>query len=228
MPPEDVLPADTAQFVRALGPEPDDVIAEMAAYADERDFPTVGPTVGGWLALLVRLTDARRVFEFGSGFGYSAYWIARSLPSDGEVVLTEVDADELDRAREYMAAGGYDDRASYELGDAIETIDSYDGSFDLVLIDNEKDRYREAFETVREKVEPGGVVVADNVMTAGIVEFDALVALAEGNDPDTTEATRGVWEYLQHVRSASDFETGLLPIGEGLAVSVRVGKVPSR
>jgi len=221
MPPEDILPEATTSFVRALGPDPDEIIEEMTDHATRDDFPIVGPAVGGWLALLSRMVDARRVFEFGSGFGYSAYWIARALPADGQVVLTEVDADELDQAREYFQQGGYDHLAAYEHGDAIETVERYEGPFDLVLIDNEKDRYREAFAAVREKVAPGGVLVADNAMTAGIVDFDALIALAEGDDPETNDPTRGVWEYLQHVREDSDFETGVLPLGEGLAVSVR-------
>ena len=218
---DEIVPAATAEFARALGPEPDDVIDEMDAQADEEGFPTVGPAVGGWLQLLARLVDAGRVFEFGSGFGYSAYWFARALPADGEIVLTEVDVDELDQAREYMARGGFDDRARYELGDAIETVAEYDGPFDVVLIDNEKHRYREAFEAVRGKVAPGGVVVADNAMTAGPMDFDALRALVAGESVETDQHTRGVAEYLERVGADPDFETGLLPLGEGVAVSHR-------
>ncbi|MFB6163531.1 MAG: O-methyltransferase [Haloarculaceae archaeon] len=217
---EDPLPDVTADFARALGPEPDDVLAEMDAYADEQGFPTVGPAVGGWLQLLAELVDARRVFEFGSGFGYSAYWFARGLPADGEVVLTEVDADELELAREYLDRGGYADRATFEHGDAIEIVDGYDGPFDVVLVDNEKPRYRDAFAAVRERVAPGGLVVADNAMTASVVDFERLAALVDGDDPgDVNEHTRGVFEYLQAVREAPGFETVLLPLGEGVAVS---------
>jgi len=218
---DEIVPAATAEFVRTLGPDPDDVIAEMDARADASEFPTVGPAVGGWLQLLARMVDAERVFEFGSGFGYSAYWFARALPADGEVVLTEVDADELDEARAYMTRGGFDDLARYELGDAIETVAEYDGPFDVVLIDNEKHRYREAFEAVRGKVAPGGVVVADNAMTAGPMDFEALRALVAGESVDTDEHTQGVAEYLERVRSDPAFETALLPLGEGVAVSHR-------
>ncbi|WP_246987863.1 O-methyltransferase [Halorientalis marina] len=218
---DEIVPAATAEFARTLGPEPDDVLEAMDAQANEEGFPTVGPAVGGWLQLLARMVDAERVFEFGSGFGYSAYWFARALPVDGEIVLTEVDADELDQAREYMSRGGFDDHARYELGDAIETVDDYDGPFDVVLIDNEKHRYREAFAAVREKVAPGGVVVADNAMTAGPMDFAALRALVAGESVDTDEHTRGVAEYLDHVGTDPDFETVLLPLGEGVAVSHR-------
>jgi predicted O-methyltransferase YrrM len=219
--PDQIVPAATAEFARTLGPAPDDVIETMDEQADSEGFPTVGPAVGGWLQLLAQLVDARRVFEFGSGFGYSAYWFARALPADGEIVLTEVDEDELDQAREYLARGGFADIARFELGDAIETVAEYDGPFDAVLIDNEKHRYREAFEAVREKVAPGGVVITDNAMTAGVVDFDALRALVAGETVEANEHTQGVFEYLDRVGRDPDFETALLPLGEGVAVSQR-------
>jgi predicted O-methyltransferase YrrM len=178
--------------------------------------------VGGWLRLLARAVDARRIFEFGSGFGYSAYWFAEALPAEGEIVLTEVDGDELAEAREYVARGGYGDLARFELGDAIETVDGYDGPFDVVLIDNEKERYVEAFEAVREKVAQGGLVLADNAMTAGPLEFEDVLALTEkGSAPGAHEMSQGMADYLRRVRDDEGFETVLLPVGSGVAVSVR-------
>jgi len=219
---ETPLPDVTEQFARSLAPAPDEIIAEMDDRADREGFPTVGPAVGAWLRLLARLTDAERVFEFGSGFGYSAYWMAPAVPADGNLVLTEVDADELDAAREYFQRGGYADRAVFEHGDAIDTVDRYDGPFDVVLIDNEKRRYTEAFEAVREKVPVGGVVAADNAVEAGPLDFGDIRALLDGEPVDASDASRGIADYLEHVRTEPDFETGLLPLGEGVAVSVRV------
>ena len=215
---------DLEAYGRAIGPEPDDVIAEMDEKADRKGFPTVGPAIGGWLSMLARLVDARRVFEFGSGYGYSAYWFARELPADGEIVLTEVDADELDEAREYLDRGGFVDIARFEHGDAIDVIDTYDGPFDAVLIDNEKHRYREAFEAVRPKVAPGGVVVADNVVEGGTIEFETIMAYAEGADVSMNEMTAGIADFLDTVAADPDFETTLLPFGEGLAVCHRVNE----
>jgi predicted O-methyltransferase YrrM len=217
----DVVPERVERFARLVGPPGDSVVADMDARAEETGFPTVGPAVGGWLRLLARLVDADRVFEFGSGFGYSAYWFAGAVSEDGEVVCTEYDAARCERAREYLARGGFDDRTVVEQGDAFDVLERYDGPFDVVLIDNEKERYAEAFEAVRGRVAPGGVVVADNAMTAGPVEFDALADLVAGEAVETTEATRGVAEYLRAVREAEAFETALLPVGEGVAVSYR-------
>jgi predicted O-methyltransferase YrrM len=215
------VPDDVETFAATVGPDPDAVIEEMDDRAEETGFPTVGPAVGGWLQQLAGLVDAERVFEFGSGFGYSAYWFARGLPDDGEVVLTEVDEAELEDAREYLQRGGYADRARFELGDAIETVEDYEGPFDVVLIDNEKDRYVEAFEAVRGNVPVGGVVLADNV-TAGPFDFEEIHRLiVEGGDSDDANA-RGVADYVARVQSDDDFETTLLALGEGVAVGRRV------
>ena len=219
----DVLTTEIEQFVRAAGPDPDAVLTEMDEFAEAEGFPHVGPEVGGTLRLLARLADAERIFEFGSGFGYSAYWFAAALPDDGELVLTEVDEDELEQAREYMRRGGYDDLARYELGDALETIERYDGPFDVVLIDHQKHRYVDAFEAIREKVPAGGVVVADNAITAGPIEFEKLLERVDGGSPaDQNEHTAGIGDYLERVRTDPAFETVVLPLGEGIAVSYRV------
>jgi predicted O-methyltransferase YrrM len=215
-------------YATALGPGSDEVLDEMGAQARDEGFPYVGPAVGGWLAMLARFADAERVFEFGSGFGYSAYWFARELPAEGEVVLTEIDADELEQAREYMGRGGLADRASFEHGDAIETVEAYDGPFDVVLIDCQKERYAEAFEAVRGKVAPGGIVAADNAVAGGSIDAGDLRAYfedgggADGADrSDINGMTEGIADYLDTVRGDDAFETTLLPLGEGVAVSQR-------
>ncbi|MFB6223435.1 MAG: O-methyltransferase [Haloarcula sp.] len=219
---ETPLPDITEQFARTIAPDADEVIEEMDAKADREGFPTVGPAVGAWLRLVARMVDADRVFEFGSGFGYSAYWMAPAVPETGQIVLTEVDADELDEAREYLDRGGFGDRAVFEHGDAIDIVDEYDGPFDVVLIDNEKHRYADAFEAVREKIPVRGAVVADNMIEAGPLEFDQVRALLDGDSVDANEMSRGIATYLDRVSDDPAFETGLLPLGEGVAVSVRV------
>jgi caffeoyl-CoA O-methyltransferase len=219
---DDTVSSTVATLAREVGPEPDERLREMDAHAEREAFPTVGPEVGGWLTVLTRLVDARRVFEFGSGFGYSAYWFARGLPEDGNVVLTEVDADELDRAREYFRRGDLFEKAHFEHGDAIEIVDRYDGPFDVVLIDNEKERYVEALRAVEGKLRPGSVVLADNAVTAGHVDVEDVTGTLRGNRPaGASDGSVGIARYLETVRDREGFETVLLPLGEGVAVSVR-------
>lgn len=231
----EILPEHSAKFLRQVGPAPDEVLVEMHEHAQRHDaerfageesFPHVGPEVGAWLQWIAGFAGARQVFEFGSGFGYSAYWFARALPDDGEIVLTDLDREELAAAREFLGRGGFDEIARYEAGDALETVERYDGPFDVVLLDHRNDQYVEAFEAVREKISPGGVILAENVMTAVIIEFEQLLdGLEAGELPEgANEHTKGIYEYLAAVREAPSFETTVLPVGGGLAASYRRGE----
>jgi len=217
-----VLTDDVARFVRLMAPETDDVLGEMETANRERGFPMVGPEVGGALSLLARLVGARRVFEFGSGLGYSGYWFARTLPEDGLVVLTEEDESELETARECFERGGLAGRAAFEAGDAHDTFATYEGPFDVVLIDHHKERYAEAFEAAREKLAPGGVVIADNAMRLdGNSLLGELNAFLDGGAVSDDPGVAGVEAYLDTVRTDPAFETVALPLGSGITVSVK-------
>lgn len=212
------LPESTRRLLALAGPAPDETQTAMAAHAEEISFPIIGPTVGGLLAALAQLTGAERVFELGSGFGYSASWFARGM-TGGEVVLTEIDADELELAGEFLADAGYAPAFRFEHGDAIDAVEADDGPLDVVLIDHDKPRYVEGFEAVRERVSPGGAVVADN-MLSGPHDFEDVLAGLEG-EPPADEPTAGVVEYMVRLREDPDFESVVLPVGSGVSLSVR-------
>ncbi|PSQ18749.1 methyltransferase [Halobacteriales archaeon QS_8_69_26] len=218
----DVIPAETARFVRALAEPGDETLAAMEEHGETHGPTTVGREVGTLLRFLARTAGATRAFEFGSGYGYSAYWIALGLGEGGEVVLTERDEETLSTAREFFERGGMAGRATFEAGDAHDAIERHDGPFDLVLIDHAKSLYPAAFEAVRGTVAPGGLVVADNAMVSTSIDFPALLASLEGEERDLNDSTRGVFEYLTAVREDPDFETVGIPLGEGVAVSRRL------
>lgn len=218
--------ASVSQLIQWAGPSTDGVLAEMEERADREGFPTVGPEIGRTLALCTQLTGARSVLELGSGFGYSAYWIARALPADGEVILTERDERLLDDARTYFERGGVADRAVFEHGDAREIAEGYDQPFDMVVLDHDTATYIEGFDAVRESVVPSGVIVADNVVaTDGGLTVDDLLTTLDGA-PAPTDRARYTADYYEYVRADPEFETYLLPVGEGLAISYRFEDKP--
>jgi len=217
----DALSDTVAAFLGAANPEPPTLLQEMTEYGREQGFPIVGPDVGQFFRVTATLADAERVFEFGSGFGYSAAWFRTALPADGEVVLTDYDESNLDTAREFL---GRQDGATvrYEAGDAMETFERYDGPFDVVLLDHDKPQYVDAFEDARGKLAAGGVVVADNVM-AGPVEPEGVAAALEGSEP-VDDHTAAIADYIERVRDDPDFETAFVPLGEGVSVSVKTAE----
>lgn len=215
----DILSDEVADLLALANPDPDDTLAAMTEHGRDRGFPIVGPDVGRFLRFLATTVDASRIFEFGSGFGYSGAWWLGALPDDGELVLTDYDADNLAEAEEFLDEYRGKTTVHYEDGDAMETYDDYDEPWDVVLVDHDKTMYAETFETVREDLAPGGVVVADNMM-AGPVEPENVTAALSGTEP-VDDHTRGVVDYIQRVRDAPDFETSFVPLGEGVGVSVK-------
>lgn len=206
----------------ALRGDSDPILAEMEARADRDGFPTVGQEVGAFLHWCVEAGDVSRIFECGSGFGYSAYWMARALPPDGTIVLTEIDRDELADAQAYFAAGDLPDVARFERGDALEILDAEPGSFDLILLDHENERYREGLEVAESKIAPGGIVLADNVLHSWEFDPTAVADALESDGPaGENDSLAGVVEYLRYATSHPTFATCLLPLGEGICASVR-------
>lgn len=223
----DVLPPGTTRLLHWFadddgGSADGDPLEAMAHHAETTGYPVVGPSVGRLLSVLVRLADVERAFEFGSGFGYSAYWIARAMAAGGEIVLTDLEVDHLDRAREWFDAGGLGDRIVIEHGDAHDTVERYEGPFDLVLLDHYNRHYVDALEAVRGKLAPGGLLVADNALSGNSVFLEDLVELVEGGSPETNENTAGTVAFLEALRGDAAFETSLLPVGDGVTVSVRL------
>ena len=198
----------------------DQTLEQMETRASQEGFPTVGREVGSFLQWLVITADLTRIYECGSGFGYSAYWMATALPDDGEIVLTEVDEDELEDARSFLGAGAIKATVRYHHGDALEALADANGKFDLVLLDHENERYREGFEVAETRLTPGGVIVADNVMHSFEFGPADLAAVLEDEDAEIHESSlAGIVEYVRFVRSRPDFSSVLLPIGEGLVLS---------
>lgn len=214
-----ILSDDVEALLALANPAPDETLAAMAEHAADRDFPIVGPDVGQFLRFLATTVDAERVFEFGSGFGYSGAWWLPALPADGELVLTDYEAANLAVAEDFLDDYRADTTVHYEAGDAMDSYGDHDGPWDIVLVDHDKTMYADAFAMARDDVAPGGVVVADNMM-AGPVEPGNVTAALAGDDP-VDDQTRGIVEYIEAVRDDPDFETAFLPLGEGVGVSVK-------
>ncbi|MEE6211479.1 O-methyltransferase [Salarchaeum sp. III] len=211
----DVLTDAAAAAVRAGNPDTDPVLAEMTEYGHDEHFPIVGPDAGRFLRLLARLVGAERVFEFGSGFGYSAAWFADALPADGELVLTDFDPENLEKAREFLERTGDAEKCAFEAGDAFETFDAHDGPYDIVFVDCQKTRYADALDRAVPELRDGGLVVADNVLDGPASPAELRDAFG-GNPPSDTAA--GIAKYVEKA-GEEPFETAIVPLGEGLAVS---------
>ena len=206
----DIIHPDIDRYLHDLASPGDPVLREMEMLAAERSFPIVGPQVGVLLSLLARGIRARRVIELGSGFGYSAYWFARAVGPKGQVVLTERSEENVELARDFLERGGLIDRVRIETGDALDVLDRTGGEFDVVFNDIDKADYPKILEPAAAALRPGGLLISDNMLWYGTV--------LEREPADA--ATRGVKELTRMLYESADFETTLLPLRDGLTVSI--------
>lgn len=185
----------------------DAICAEQEARSDTR--PNVGPDVGRMLALLVHLTNARQVLEFGTCLGYAAVWLGDALRATGGRLTTiELDPGLAEGARRYIHQAGLQDHVEVIEGDAAVVVKSLSGPYDLILQDSAKPLYPEMLGDCLRLLRPGGVLAVDDALfrPMGIPEkFSAPV-------------------HRLNERAFGDprLYCTLLPIGDGLLVAVKL------
>jgi predicted O-methyltransferase YrrM len=205
----DIVHPDIEDYLHELFPSRDAVLTEMERLAEKERFPIVGPLVGRLLSQMARAIGARRVFEFGSGFGYSAFWFLKGMSDEGRVVCTDDEEDNALRAREYFRKAGLDARVQFEVGDALEIIERQQSAFDIVLIDCEKARYPLAYEKAVPRIRKGGLLIADNVLWSGTV-------VKRSEEPSTI----GIQTFNKLVSADPHLFTTILPLRDGVSISV--------
>jgi predicted O-methyltransferase YrrM len=186
----------------------------MEERAAQEKFPIIGPLVGRLCKQLALSIGARDIFELGSGFGYSTYWFAQAVGAGGRVVHTDYDGRRSNDARNYLKKAGLQAHVQFEVGDALEVLKQYPGPFDILFCDIDKHLYPEAIELMRSRVRLGGYLITDNTLWSGRV--------ASAAEPDAE--TSGVQRYNQIAFSSPDLLSTLIPLRDGVTVSLKVGE----
>lgn len=189
----------------------DPVLLEMERIAAERNFPIVNRIVGVTLEALARSIGAQRVFELGSGYGYSAYWFARAVGSNGEVYLTDGDPENEKKALHYLGRAGLVERVRFRVGDAVTSFGEVEGEFDIVYCDIDKEGYPEAWRAARDRVRVGGLYLCDNVLWSGRVVEES---------PD--ETTKAILEHNAMIAADERYLSVIVPTRDGVMVALRV------
>jgi caffeoyl-CoA O-methyltransferase len=148
----------------------------------------VSPTTGRLLFSLVAGQPGCAVLELGGSRGYSALWFGAGVRIlGGSVVSTEIDPLKIEAWRTNIAEAGLEETAELVDGDALETLARLEDTFDVVFIDAEKEDYERLFELARPRLEPGGLIVADNVLSH--VGTLGAYSAARQADPDLVSVT---------------------------------------
>ena len=209
----DLISPEVSSYLEKLVPQRTAELAAMEAYANKHNFPIVGPVAGQMCYQLARLMGAQRVFELGSGYGYSTAWFARAVHENGGGVVHHVVWDDKlsQMARKHLAALGYGDIVNYHVGEAVDALRNAEGSFDIIFNDIDKQGYPASIPVVLEKLRPGGLLIIDNMLWSG-QRFDKH---------DTSAATKGVREVTELLSDSNQWISTLAPIRDGLIVAMK-------
>jgi predicted O-methyltransferase YrrM len=200
-------------YLKRLYDDADPVRLEMEALAKTRDFPIVGPLVGRELQQLALSIGATRVFELGSGYGYSALFFARAVGETGLVHCTDLSAENVALAEKFLKRAGVWGRIRYQRQDALSALAEAGGTWDIVYNDIDKHGYPDTVELAYLRLRRGGLFVTDNTLWSGRV--------LEGED-DGSAATKGVKEFTRRLFGHKGFLTRIDPTRDGVAVALKL------
>jgi predicted O-methyltransferase YrrM len=162
-------------YIAGLVAPADEVLETTLQTSVDAGMPQihVSPVQGKLLHVLALLNGARRILEVGTLGGYSAIWLGRALPADGQLITLEHNADYAGVARANLERAGLADRVEVRVGNALQLmqqmIDAGTEPFDLVFVDADKESYSDYFQAALQLMRPGSVIVADNVIRRGAV-----------------------------------------------------------
>ncbi len=177
----------------------------------------IGANEGKILQFLISLSNAKKIVEIGTLFGYSGVWMARSLPADGHLWTIERDHEAVRQARKAFEDCGVVEKITQVEGDAIDMLNELSplGPFDLVFIDANKSAYPQYLEWAAKCVRPGGLIVADNTLLGGHV--------AESEKPESLSRAQytEMRRFNDLIANDPRFFGTILPTDEGLTVAIR-------
>jgi predicted O-methyltransferase YrrM len=198
-------------YIESLQRAPDCLDAEEIRDEAVQIQPTIGVVAAGLVDLLVRSGRIARILDIGTSLGYSACVLGRAArPHDGRVLSIEVDERIARVARDNIAAADLADTVEILVADAKAAIRERDGRFGLILQDGHKDDYLPMLDRLIELLEPGGFLISDDVLFPVM----DLPASAKGWG-------RAIERYNQALKGRTELRTIWLPIGDGVAVSVK-------
>ena len=198
-------------YLKELSPVEDPIIQEMETLAEELDFPIIGSLVGKFLYQITKISKAKKIFELGSGFGYSAYWFSKALENEGYVFCTEISEDNHKIALNFFKKSEYSGIIKFEVGDGLSILKQQKEKFDIILNDIDKEYYPDVIEIAAKKLSPGGLLITDNMLWFGRVLSN-----------DKTPSTIGVKKFTEIILSRKDFITTIIPIRDGISISLKI------
>ena len=193
------------------------LLAELEKYAALNHVPIIQPEVAALMKVIGQMKQPSRILEVGTAIGYSAILFSEFLNRDGIIDTIERNEEMIELARKNIKSVGKQNTINVIAGDALDVLACLDKRYDMIFIDAAKGQYNEFFEQCKRMLVPGGLLVSDNVLYKGMIASEELVVRRK-----RTIVTR-MRDFLKTLCEDEGFETSIIPIGDGVALSYKKG-----
>lgn len=207
------LPEKLDDYVVAHSEEEPELLQQLTRETYQKILQPImlsGPYQGRVLSMLSKLVRPKTILELGTFTGYATLCLAEGLDKSGQIHTIDINEELHDFQRKYFDKSDYGDQIIQHTGSALDIIPELDTTFDLVFIDADKPNYVNYFHLIIEKLNPGGIILSDNVLWHGKV-------IQPLDEKDTS--TKAVLEFNTLLKEDHRIETVLLPIRDGLTIS---------
>ena len=203
-------------FISSFDTENTPFLEELEQYAKKTDVPIIRPQVQNLLKLLLAMKEPKTILEVGTAIGFSALLMSEYGPRDCHITTIEKYEVRIPIARENFKKAGKEKEITLIEGDATQILKELTGPYDMIFMDAAKGQYIHFLPDILRLLPTGGILISDNVLQDG----DVLQSRYAVTRRDRTIHSR-MREYLYELKHHEGLQTDILPIGDGVAVSVK-------
>lgn len=203
-------------FINSMNRDDEGIVGiiEREAIADE--VPIIRKETKEWMKTMLLIKKPMRVLEVGTAVGFSSIYMSGYLPEGARITTIEKWEPRIVKAKENFIRAGVEEKITLLEGDAADILRDMEGSFDFIFMDAAKGQYIHFLPDVIRLLEKGGILISDNVLQDGEVLDSKYIV----NRRNRTIHSR-MREYLYVLKNHEELETSIIPLGDGVALSVR-------
>ncbi len=213
---EKIVPTYLEEYLRSLLPERDAFLSSLEKEAADTETyaPIIEPEVANLLRVLIRITKPKRILELGTAIGYSSICMAKAM-EEGEIITVERYSAAYERAVSNIKKAGLSHIIKPVLEEASSVLNWLDPPFDMIFLDAAKGQYLEFLPDSLRLLKKGGLLISDDVLYKGEVT-DAV-----STEKRKVTLVNRLGKYLEYISDSKELSTTVLPIGNGVAISVK-------
>ncbi|MBU3191265.1 O-methyltransferase [Clostridium bowmanii] len=203
------------QYLRKLIPSNTSILEELENFALENRVPIVQKETAKFLELMVTMNRPSRILELGTAIGYSAILMNQAMGGNCQITTIERDEKMIDLATANIEKYGLQNKITILQGDCLEVLENLRGEYDMIFIDAGKGHYNHFLPHCLRLLKKQGVLIADNVLFRGMVASKELATRRK------VTIIKRMKSYLELVSSNDELITSVIPMGDGISVTVR-------